>query len=501
MMPEADLGRDGSSLSVRYCWFLVLFLTPFLVGGVVVGDEALLLHMVHGLDQSTLSFAEYARSPEGWYIPHHILWFGVIYLSAHLASLLHAGPLLIEAAISCQTVVAALAGIALCYVYLVRRQGLSPTRATWSALALFAGGYGVFTFCMGGMAESYMMLAVSARLFFAHREIDETGVRKLAVIDAILIALKAYSLIFVVLAWPLWGASRQARLTYIKPFAALMLMLIAVKIWLWNPGPLYYIGLAGLDPLVVVLRFVQQFLSPWTGLLFCLPVLIVLLWSEKARYKSLLVKGFALCGCAGFFSLYEFFNGDVAGGRYIFPFVIALLPDIAAAASRLLDRLPRAAFLLPVAIFAFLPVAALGFPFFSAGTVPSLGSCRPDHPVVYSWKILFAKIYQSQQVEICFRQEKYVLSARDVASPHLGVWRLAYMLEGGHSLGYRAVAHDHAQIQHDAWGTRLADRLRNIGLGSPFIWEALGLVPALLALWLSLLAAFRINLKPAAPAR
>jgi hypothetical protein len=501
MMLEADRGRDGSSLSVRYCWFLVLFLTPFLAGGVVVGDEVLLLHMVQGLDQSASSFPDYARSPVGWYIPHHILWFGFLYLSAHVAALFHASQFLAEVMISCETVAAALTGIALCYIYLVRRQGLSPARAAWSVLALFAGGYGVFTFCMGGMAESYMVLVMAARLFFAHHDIDEAGARKLAVLDAVLIALKAYSLIFVVLAWPLWGASRPARLAYLKSFAALILMLIAVKLWLWNPGPLYYAGLASLQLQVIVLRFVQQFFSPWTGLLFCLPVLLVLLWSEKARRTSLLVKGFALCGCAGFFSLYEFFNGDLAGGRYIFPFIIALLPDIAAAASRLLDRLPRAAFLLPVAIFAFLPVAALGFPFFSGGVVPSQGPCHPEHPVVYSWKVLIAKIDRSELVDICFRQEKYSLSARDVASPRLGLWRVAYLLEGGHSAGYRAATHDQGQLQHDAWGARLTDRLRNVGLGNPYVWKALGLVPALLALCLSLLAAFRIDRKPAAPAR
>jgi hypothetical protein len=72
---------------------------------------------------------------------------------------------LTEALISCETVAAALAGIALRYVYLVRRQGVPPTRRAWIVLVLFAGGYCVFAFCMGGLAESYMVLAVLARLF------------------------------------------------------------------------------------------------------------------------------------------------------------------------------------------------------------------------------------------------------------------------------------------------------------------------------------------------
>jgi hypothetical protein len=120
-------------------------------------------------------------------------------------------------------------------------------------------------------------------------------------------------------------------MAYLKVFATLMLALAAVTIWLWNPGPLYSAGLRNLNPADIVVRFVQQFFSPWTGLHFCLPVLLVLLWNQREKRKSLLGKSFALCGCAVFFSLNEFFNGDVAGGCYIFPFVIALLPDIAAA--------------------------------------------------------------------------------------------------------------------------------------------------------------------------
>lgn len=496
MILEPDRCWHQSGLSVRYCWFLVLFLTPFLAGGVVVGDEAQLLQMAHGFDQSGLSFSEYARSPQGWYIPHHILWFGVLYVTAHLLAFLHASPLFAEALISCETVAAALAGIALCYLYLVRRQGVSSTRAAWVVLALFAGGYGVFTFCMGGLVESYMVLAMSARLFFVEHDLDEAGARKLALIDGVLIALKAYSVIFVILTWPLLVATRQARTSYLKIFVALLLALIALKLWLWNPT--YASAVQGVSFVGSLSRFFQQFFSMWTGLPFCLPVLLVLLWSQKSRRASILMKIFALCGCAAFFSLYVFFNGDIGGGRYIFPFVIALLPDIAEATSRLLNRLPRAAFLLPVAIFAFLPVAALGLPFFAAGSVLGLGPCQTEHPVVYSWKIMLAKINQSQRVEICFRQEKYALSARDVASPHLGLWRIAYLLEGGHSAGYRAVAHDQGQQRHDAWGARLADGMRSAGLGNPYIWKSLGMIPALLALWLSLLAAFKINRDPTA---
>jgi hypothetical protein len=473
-------------------------LIPFLAGGVVVGDEALLLKSVRGFDSSALDFGAYARSPEGWYIVHHVLWFGLIYATSHIAALLQAGPLVTEAAISCQTVMAGLAAIVFCYTFLVRRLGMEFTRSVFTVLAFFAGGFGVYTFCMAGAVESYMVLAMSARLFLAETTIETRDIWKLVIIDAVLVALKAYSLIFLVITWPLLRISARTRVFYGFQFGTAVLGLICVKLWLWNP--VYASAIGSFSFSESLGRLVEQFFSPWTGLLLCLPVLLVLFSPGQVHRKSLYFKGAGILGCAAFFSLYNFFNGDVAGGRYIFPFVVALLPEVAAAISLLLDRNLRLAWLLPLVVFAFLPVAGLGNPFFPDGAVPPLGPCHPDHPVVRSWKLAIAKAIDRQQVEICFRGERYILSARDAASPHLGPWRVAYMLDGGHSPAYRAVAHDQGQKQHDAWGTQLADWLRNVGLGAPWFWVALGLMPAILVLWLSIWSAIRIN-RPSAIVR
>jgi hypothetical protein len=485
-------GRGGGASSIsRYGWLLGLLLIPLLAGGVVVGDEALLLSMVHGLDNSGLDFGAYARSPDGWYIPHHLLWYGLLYLTVHGLAFLHAGDFLTEAVISCQTVAAGLAAIALCYVFLIRRRGLTPTRSLFTILAVFVAGYGVYTFCMAGVVESYMTLVMAARLFFAERQIQGRDAWKLALLDIVLVTLKGYSIFFLVLTWPLLRFSGTGRRSYILWFALLLAALACVKLWLWNPT--YIAAISGASLLSAPLYFVQQFFSPWTGLLFCLPVLLVLFWAGKAYRRALLFKLLGLCGCAAFFSLYSFFTGEIAGGRYIFPYVIALLPEIAAGISQLLDRQPRAAWLLPAAVFAFLPMAGLGYPFFIAGAFPPRGPCTPEHPVVWSWQIVAAKIADRSQMEICFHEQRYVLSARDVSSPHLGPWRLAYLLEGGHSQGYRAASHDGGQKQHDVWGDALAERLRALGLGYPWLWEAIGCLPALLALWLSLLTAMRLN--------
>src|SRR5437868_15022099 len=120
-------GGAASFLS-RYGWLLGLLLVPFLTGGVVVGDEALLLKTVHGLDNSPLGFGAYARSPDGWYIPHHVLWFGLIYLTVHGLALLQASNFVTEVVISSQTVIAGLCALALCYRFLVRQERLTPLK-------------------------------------------------------------------------------------------------------------------------------------------------------------------------------------------------------------------------------------------------------------------------------------------------------------------------------------------------------------------------------------
>ena len=475
----------------RYGWLLGLALIPFLTGGVVVGDEALLLKTVHGLDASLLTFTAFVRSAEGWYIPHHLLWFGLIYVTAHMLALLHAGSFVTELVISCQTLIAGLCGMALSYVFLVRQARTTPLRSLFTVTAFFVAGYGVYIFCMAGTVESYMTLVMAARLFFAEQEIRPRDAWKLALLDILLVTLKVYSLIFLIATLPLLRFSGTARRSYLSLSGALLIVLVLIKLWLWNP---FYVSLVGnFSFSQSLLHFGEQFFSPWTGLLFCLPVLAVLPWTQKARRRPLWFKILGLCGCAAFFSLYDFFNGDLAGGRYIFPFVVALLPEIAGAVSYLLDRRPRLAWLLPAAVLAFLPVAGLGYPFFPAGSVPPRGPCYPDHPVILSWRLVAAKLEDRAQVEICFHMQKYLLSARDAASPHLGPWRVAYMLKGGHSQGYRAVAHDNGQKQHDAWGMALAERLRGLGLGNPLLWMATGCLPALLALWLSLWTAMRLN--------
>jgi len=204
-------------------------------------------------------------------------------------------------------------------------------------------------------------------------------------------------------------------------------------------------------------------------------------------------KVLGIVGCTAVFAFYDFFNGDVAGGRYVFPFCVALLPELAVAARRLLNRAAAVSFLLPVAIIAFCPVALFSVPFFQNGAFASSGACTPAHPVVASWTVTLAKIAGQSQVEVCYHNQRYQMRPRDAASPRLGLWRLAYLQQGGHSPQYRRIAHDEIQAQHNVLATRLVVSLYHAGLGNPLIWQLLGLVPAIGAIFLAFWSAVRIS--------
>jgi hypothetical protein len=94
-------------------------------------------------------------------------------------------------------------------------------------------------------------------------------------------------------------------------------------------------------------------------------------------------------------------------------------------------------------------------------------------------------------------ERTYIVDPHDTVAPRSGVWRIAYLLEGGHTPAYlAAVARDPARIQRDVWGAHLIGQLKRMGLASSWLWIVVGLVPALLSLWLSLWAVLRINRVP-----
>jgi len=485
--------------SVVVFWIAALLLVPFLMGGVVVGDESVLLHQTHLFDQSGKSFSEFARTPGLSYIFHHLLWFGILYATSHMLELVTTSPFLREAAISAETIIAAMSGIALCYTFLVRRMTLGIPQSLATVLAFFAGGFGLYTFCLGGAPESYMVLVMGARLFFFEPQITERRAWKLAVCDTLLCAFKAYSLLFVVMLLPLFWmrAQRKARITYFVAFTVLITLLALAKLWTWNvPGT--YQEVIHVSAGQIGSHFLQQLISPWTGVLFCLPVLLVLIWVRPDQRMALLFKFAALLCCILFFSFFSFFDGDVPGGRYIFPFLLVLVPEIGGALSRILAFRPQLAWLLPAVVLTFLPVAVFSFPFFPNTAYPSLGSCVPVHPAIYSWRIVVANITRQPSLVICFHRQATDLLVRDASTPRTGPWRVAYVLSGGHSEGYITVAHTNdVQTQHDAWGRKLSGRLRGLGLGNLYLWGFLGLLPAILVMALATGLAMRVNRTPA----
>lgn len=485
----------SSRYIILYSAALAFLLTPFLMGGVVTGDEGALLSLVHNLDSSSLPFLEFARLPENDYIFHHLLWFGLLYSSVHVIGLFASSGLVTQAVVSMETVFAALMGMSLCYAFVVLRMRIGKSLGMATITSIFVASYGIFTICMGGFVECYMLLAVALRLFCLWPAISPGKAWKLAILDVVLFALKAYSLIFIIITLPLfWAASdRRSKRTYVITITIGLLIFCGAKLLVWNPLQAYGV-IFQISATDMFVHLITQIFSPWTGILFCLPVLIVLPWTAPSLRRSLLYKCAGLLACMLFFSFFSFFDGDVPGGRYIFPFAISLVPELASALTHILTRRPRAIWLLPVATLAFLPVGGIGLPFYPPGVIPSGAPCTQLHPAVYAWKAMMEKRTENENFHLCLRGKKAVLDAKDAISVRIGLWRVGYLLSGGHSREYKQAVHNSGlQKEHDRWSVQLTDRLRADGMGAPSLWYIIGLIPAILALGMTMAISLRIS--------
>lgn len=506
MAVEAVTGRQvppagsGRWRVLVCCLLFAGVLTPFLFGGVVSGDSHGIMLESQNFAESPLSLGEFLRSPSGSYPWHHIIWFAITYTTLRFLSLFSNAPMIVQAVLSAEGIFAALLGLALCYVFLLRRMRLGATISAATILAVFVGSYGIFAITMGGTVESFVIPVMAIRLFFFEGTITRRRAGLLAITDIVLVAFKPYGLVVIAATWPLiWPrAARDARIVYGAVLGALFAGFALFKLSTWNPtGDYSWVLVASVSG--TLLNLLQQIASPWSGLPFCMPVMMVLFWCEAPLRRALMFKLGGLLCCMLILSIFPFFDGDVPGGRYIFPFLLVLLPEIAAGVAVIARKAPRAMWLLPLCVAAFLPTALYSLPFFLKNELPSTGTCLREHPVPYSWKLIAAQVGRRDQVDICYHGEAYTMATRDAASPRTAPWRVAYFLFGAHSAEYLANVHGYSgeQQQHDKWGAALSARLSGIGLGSPAIWRLLGSLPAIAALLLAVLIALRLNRRPA----
>ena len=158
------------------------------------------------------------------------------------------------------------------------------------------GGYGVFVITMGGTVESFMVPVMAIRLFFFEGAVTPLSAGLLALTDTALVAFKLYSLAVIVFTWPLfWSrSSRDARLVYGVTIGLLLAAFVFFKLWTWNPTTDYDWIVVATVPSVLINLF-QQVASPWSGLPFCMPVLLVLFWHAQARSGGLWLSSLRAC--------------------------------------------------------------------------------------------------------------------------------------------------------------------------------------------------------------
>jgi len=474
-------------------WIGLLALLPLMAGGVVVGDEAALLSLARAWDALHITAHEFfLRAP---YAFHQMPWFIIVYSTQRLVGFVTHMALVTESVISTQTVAAGLAACAITYAWLVGRQDQDRARAALVMLGFFFGGYGLFIAFMGEAPECYMALLMAARLFAAEPSMGRQRAIALGLIDGALIVFKIYSVIFVGLMLPLFWqrADRSQQIAYGATVFAVATVVVVSKFSVWNPPAAYIQDLNPSAP-AMLSRFFQQLISPWTGLAFCMPFVLILFLMPHPMWRNLAVKSAAIAGCMAFFSLYVFFDGDHPGGRYVFPFLIVLVPEIAAGFMMLTVRWPKAAFVVPLLLLVFLPVGLIGLPFYPGENmrtwdpnVPTTERCMPEHPALFAWKMFMGHVTGTHHVPVCLRGRKRVLDPDEAAIPHTGPGRVAFILAGG-------VPHDYAGAgsPHRAMSVHLRKFLVRVHLDSVVLWNFLTLLPPIVLLAWSLIAAILI---------
>jgi hypothetical protein len=212
---------------------------------------------------------------------------------------------------------------------------------------------------------------------------------------------------------------------------ALLISFFAAKAHYWAVPEFY--ALVDYDPWRYLERIFRQYLSPAHGMIACLPILLVLFWCPRPLWKDLAIKLAGILGVTAILAFLPFSDGGFNGGRYILPFLIGLLPEIAAGARQLIVRRPYVVWLVPVLVILFLPLAEYRADQLPGGISGSKQSCWPDtSPISTGWQFLLLEGHKERTVVYCVDHQIRTVPMQ-TAFPALAISRVAFVLSGGSS--------------------------------------------------------------------
>ena len=454
------LYRDRNFRFLAISSLFVLFLTPLLARGRAGGDQSEVILEVSNYWDSGLGlmawFSKIAENPTPHAVLyHHFGWFVVENSYYSLIKMVFAvcgfsNQALFEAFLALPETALVLTGMCLAVKYLIERESMS----TGTAILVTAGTFGGSTLVFqlhGGTVECIMIFLMMVRLWASAPAGEALGIRRaigLAVVDSLLIALKAYSVIFII---PLFLASpwlkpggRKSWIVYVVVLTGLAIGWLMVKAQIPVDSHGYYKALLDIPPTPAeaATRLGELLLSPYTGIVWAAPLSFLALAAGRQRLPVAFAKMVGILGILTMLCFFWFwFDGE--GHRYWAPFVVSLLPEVGLGAARLAKNWRAVWLAFPIAVALFLPAADywprwLPVYFVTDDHMPprpveidSSGMLDINDaelaPPLFAWRVVLAELQGIDSLNMHPFDREVVLPLRAVF-PFTGISRLIFVL-------------------------------------------------------------------------
>lgn len=226
------------------------------------------------------------------------------------------------------------------------------------------GGYSI-AFLTGGHIESYMILMILLRVYVQSCENEKKRLAAFIIIDTALGMIKAYSLLFCFLSLPYFFKFNKKDLIRFSIYSFFVLGInfiwMKAKNGLYNQGDYFSTFIVPFEIMTktwyIPKNIFEQFFGFTYGLVWGLPLYFIFIPFCYSK-KVLLNRFFPVFSIMLFLSTISFWSGHsgIPGSRYIFPFLIWLIPQFTEGVENVLQRFKTTSLLIPLCIIFFLPV-------------------------------------------------------------------------------------------------------------------------------------------------
>lgn len=377
-----------------------------------------------------------------WFLQHVCFAFILDKLGAVLPVVNNA--IIHETIASYGIVLYAFLAVIVSWLYLRSCRDVSIAMATVVISSFWFAGYGI-GILTGINVEAMLAFYIIVRMFVFTRVSHNIRNKKnqilLALIDTLLFLIKPYTIVFSLIMLPYDKLIRKdfsiKQLLLMTPYFITLLVsltcVIGFLVFLFGNyfsflNTVLYPESVLRNPLHYPMYLLTVLFSFTYGLVWTIPVLILLL-IYPVNKKELRQKFIAVGVIILLFSTHVLWHGSPgeAGNRYLYPFLLIFIPNIADSIAELLKKHRNAVFLLPILIVFFSPtidyrhnlIVNKAFLEYKLPKSENTGIYNDElageewnplfHPAIFAWQVLVDLIEGRDHVDFTVRGEKVEL--------------------------------------------------------------------------------------------